>query len=206
MKTLWKPLSLSIILFLFSCTVKRIEMPTYEGVDVGEIIAGRSSIKSVEATFSIEFEKDDSTMTGDAVIELTDEVLSLRVYSLGFLAAEVIAENGVIKSNPRLDRNKSAILVDGLTNSFLWWTIKNYEIEEKDDMYQLRSSWRKLLIDKKTMLPRQQTIELDNGRELNVFYEEPANSGEFWYPSKMRIELSRYAVTLKIKTISFTPH
>lgn len=206
MKTLWKPLSLSIILFLFSCTVKRIEMPTYEGVDVREIIAGRSSIKSVEATFSIEFEKDDSTVTGDAVIELTDEVLSLRVYSLGFLAAEVTAENGVIKSNPRLDRNKSAILVDGLTNSFLWWTIKNYEIEEKDDMYQLRSSWRKLLIDKKTMLPRQQTIDLDNGRELNVFYEEPANSGEFWYPSKMRIELTRYAVTLKIKTISFKPH
>ncbi len=206
MKTLWKPLSLSIILFLFSCTVKRIEMPAYEGVDVREIIAGRSSIKSVEATFSIEFEKDDSTMTGDAVIELTDEVLSLRVYSLGFLAAEVTAENGVIKSNPRLDTNKSAILVDGLTNSFLWWTIKNYEIEEKNGMYQLRNSSRKLLIDKKTMLPRQQTIELDNGRELNVFYEEPANSGEFWYPSKMRIELSRYAVTLKIKTISFKPH
>lgn len=192
------------LLFLTSCTTKRIELPNYEGLDVREVIAERNGIESVAATFSVEFEKNDSTITGDAALELTDNSLDLRIYSLGFLVAEVTEADGVVKSNPELNRNKSMLLVDGLRNGIFWWRIRDYDVEEQHGMYQLRNSWQRILIDKKTMLPTYQSIELDNSRELRIFYEDPLSSGKFWYPSRMKIELSGYVVRLQIKSISFT--
>ncbi|MBI5204709.1 MAG: hypothetical protein HZA11_07320 [Nitrospirae bacterium] len=195
----------SALVLLTSCSTKRVELPSYEGSDIKKTIAERSDIKSVAATFYVEFEKDDSIITGDAALELTDETLDLRIYSLGFLVAELTEANGIIKSEPELSRNKKIILVDGLRNSILWWTIKDYNIEEQNGIYQLRNSWQSIAIDKKTMLPTHQTIELDNGRELRILYEGPVSNGNFWYPSKIKIELSRYTVKLQIKTISFLP-
>lgn len=196
-------LSTVYCLLLASCATKRVELPDYTGVDIKTIIAERSSIKGVTATFSVEFEKDDSITTGDAALELTDKTLTLRIYSLGFLIGELTEEDGVIRSNPELSRNKSIILVDGLRNSILWWTIKDYKMEEQDRIYYLMNSQQRLLIDKKTMLPKSQTIELNNGKELRIFYEDPMNSEGFWYPSTMRIEFSRYVMRLQIKSISF---
>jgi len=195
----------SALILLTSCSAKRVELPNYEGSDIKKTIAERSDIKSVAATFYVEFEKDDSIITGDAALELTDETLDLRIYSLGFLVAELTEANGIIKSEPELSRNKKIILVDGLRNSILWWMIKDYNIEEQNGIYQLRNSWQSIAIDKKTMLPTHQIIELDNGRELRIFYEGPVSNGNFWYPSKIKIELSRYTVKLQIKTISFLP-
>ncbi|MBI4689408.1 MAG: hypothetical protein HY754_03945 [Nitrospirae bacterium] len=190
-------------LLLFSCTTKRVEMPDYEGVNVRDVITKLNDIESVEATFSVEIERNDSTITGDAALELTDHTLALRIYSLGFLVAEVTEADGVIKSNPELSRNRGIILVDGLRNSILWWRIKNYEVEDQDEVYHLKNSWKRILIDKKTMLPVSQTIELEDGKELRIFYEEPMYNGELWHPSRMRIELLRYLVSLEIKTILF---
>ncbi|MCG2708782.1 MAG: hypothetical protein L6246_00440 [Thermodesulfovibrionales bacterium] len=194
-----------LLFFLFSCTAKRVELPDYEGIDIRKIITERSSIKGVNATFHIEFEKNDSTMSGDAALTLTERTLDLRIYSMGFLMAEIKETDGIIKSSPPSDRNKNTILVEGLRNSILWWLIKNYEVEEQNGNYHIRNSNRRIVIDKKTMLPVSQTIELDNGKELRISYEEPANSSGFWYPSRMKIELSRYVVKLQIKSLDFIP-
>ena len=53
------------------------------------------------------------------------------------------------------------------------------------------------------MLPVRQIIALGDGRELDIFYENPEKSGDTWYQSKIRIELSRYTVTLNIKDMLF---
>ena len=193
-------------LFTFSCASKRIELPDYEGADIKKIITERSSIKGVNATFHVEFEKTDSTIAGDAALTLTERTLDLRIYSMGFLMAEIKETDGIIKSAPPSDRNKNIILVEGLRSSMLWWLIKDYEIEEQNGNYHIRNSSRKIVIDKKTMLPVSQTIELDSGKELRISYEEPANSNGFWYPSRMKIELSKYVVKLQIKSISSIPH
>ncbi|MDP2277372.1 MAG: hypothetical protein Q8K51_04025 [Nitrospirota bacterium] len=199
-------ISIVLLFFLFSCTAKRVELPDYEGVDVRTVITERKSIKGVNVTFHIEFEKNDSTIAGDAALELTDETLDLRIYSFGLLGLELTEANGMIKSNPELSRSKRIILVEGLRSSILWWLIKDYAIEEQNSNYHIRNSSRKIVIDKKTMLPVSQTIELDNGKELRISYEEPANSDGFWYPSRMKIELSKYVVKLQIKSISSIPH
>lgn len=194
------------LLSLFSCATPRVEMPVYEGIDVKDVLYSKNSISAIDTTFSIVFEKDDTEIKGDGVLNISrDGNLNLRVYSFGFLALELISEDGIIKSNPRLDRSKGTILTSGLRDCLFWWDIKDFEIDEKDGIYLLINPSRKIWMDRKTMLPIKQTVALEDGRKLNIYYESPEKISDVWYPSKIRIELSTYSVTLKIKEISFTP-
>ncbi|HTR44645.1 MAG TPA: hypothetical protein VMH06_02960 [Thermodesulfovibrionales bacterium] len=190
---------------VLSCAPKRVEMPSFEGVTLEDELARRCAVQALTSTFSIEFEKDGGVVKGDAVLKLTPETLELRVYSLGFLVAEVTADETSTTSDPPIDRNRIALLVEGLRNSFFWWSIQNGEIREEDNIYRVRNSWRRVYISKKTFLPERQVIELEDGRELEVTYEEPDRISGVWFPSRLRIALSRYSVNLKIKTLSVTP-
>jgi hypothetical protein len=195
---------ISCILFSCSCTAKRVELPVYEGIDVREALSSKNNISSVDTTFSITFEKDDSEIRGDGIVNMSrNGNLTMRIYSFGFLAFEITSENGFIKSAPAVDRNKSIILTYGLRDCIFWWDMEDFEIEEKEDYYIIRNLTRTLWLDRKTMFPKKQIISLEENRQLNIYYENPEKSGDIWYPSRIRIELSKYAVTLKIKDISF---
>ncbi|MCL4457767.1 MAG: hypothetical protein M1147_10755 [Nitrospirae bacterium] len=189
--------------FIVSCAPKHVEMPSYERADLNETISELKKIQSIEAVLSVDYEKGDSAMSGDASLVLSENNLDLKLYYLGFLAGEVKEENGVIiKNKPKLDRNKSAILVDGLKNSFFWWNIRDYTLHEKEDSYELKNSYRKLFISKKTLLPVQQIIETNDGEKLNIFYDSPVKIEEEWYNSAMRIEFKNYIVRIKVKSYS----
>ena len=195
---------LSSISFLFSCTAKRVEMPVYEGIDIKDVLSSKNNISAIETTLSIIFEDDNTRIRGDGVLNVSrNGDLSMRVYSFGFLAFEMTSENGTIKSAPMIDRNKGTILTYGLKDCLFWWDIKDFEIEEKENNYLLKNLTRKLWIDRKTMFPVKQIISLEDGRELNISYENPEKVNDIWYPSKIRIGLLNYSVTLKIKDISF---
>jgi hypothetical protein len=190
---------------LFSCAPKRVEIPTYEGIDVKEVLSTKNTISTIDATFSIVFEKDDSEMRGEGVLNISRiGDLNLRVYSFGFLALEVTSENGVIQSNPRIDKNKTKILTQGLRDCLFWWDIQDYEVDDKDDVYHLKNFSREVWFDKKTILPIKQKVALENGRELHMSYEDMEKTGDVWYPSAITIELSQYTVKLRIKEILFS--
>ena len=204
LKIVWRLLLLSTLFFLLSCVTPRVEMPVYEGIDVRDVLNSRNTISSIDTTFSIIFEKDDTEIRGDGVLNISrNGNLNLRVYSFGFLALELTSEDGIIKSVPRLDRGKSTILTYGLRDCLFWWDINDFEVAEKDGMYLLRNPFRKIWIDGKTMLPLKQIITLEDGRDIAISYENPEKVGDIWYPLKIRIELSHYFVTLKIKEILF---
>jgi hypothetical protein len=192
----------SVLMLLASCSTKRVGIPTYEGVDLRDELSKKESIHSLDSTFSIEFIKEGNIMKGDAVLRLTRDSLDLQVYSLGFLIAEVSANSTSTRSNPSIDRNRLFMLVDGLRNSFFWWSIKNPEIRDDHDSFRVSNSWRRLFVNRKTIMPEKQFIELDDGRELKVIYEEPAPMDGIWFPSKMRIELSNQSISLGIKTLT----
>lgn len=194
----------SAIIFLYSCAAKHVEMPAYEGIDVREVLSSRKDVASIETTFSITFEKEDTEIRGNGILNISrNGDLRMRVYSFGFLAFEMTSENGIMKSVPAIDRNKGIILTYGLRDCLFWWDLKDFAITEKGDCFVLRNHERELWLDKKTAFPTKQIIFLEEGKELNIYYENPEKTGNLWYPSKIRIELSRYAVTLQVKDISF---
>ncbi|HAK87498.1 MAG: hypothetical protein A2077_02510 [Nitrospirae bacterium GWC2_46_6] len=214
-----------LVLLLVSCAPKHVEVPSYERADLNETISELKKIRTIEAVLSVDYEKGDSAMSGDASMNLSEKSLDLKLYYLGFLAGEVKEENGVIiKNKPRLDKNKSAILVDGLKNSFFWWNMQDYTLQEREDSYELKNSYRKLFISKKTLLPVRQIIEINDGEKLNILYDSPVkqNAGEkesneksagpslitddsspsSWYNSALRIEFKNYIVRIKVKSYS----
>jgi hypothetical protein len=194
----------SIFILLAACAPRKIEMPSYEGRDFREVIAGMQNISEIETKMSIVFEKVDTEMMGDGALSISrDGDMSLRVYSLGFLAMEVTSREGTVKSTPRLDKSKTMILTKGLRDCLFWWDIKDFTLSEDRDAYLLINGERELWVDRKTLLPRKQIIRFDGDKELTIYYERPARENDVWYQSKMRIELSRYRVTLTVKNISF---
>jgi len=129
--------------------------------------------------------------------------MNMRIYYLGFLYAELSSVNGVVKSSRAVDKSKALMLTYGLRDCLFWWDIKDFEKKEQEGNFILTNSQRRIWIDGKTMLPVRQVISLEDGKELNISYENPDKIGGSWYPSKIRIELSRYAVTLRIKDMAF---
>lgn len=198
-----------------SCAPKYAEKPSREGVALSEVLAKMNAVQSVEAALSIDYEKNDATMSGDAFLIISPASLDLRIYYLGFLAGEVKENNGVIKSKPKLDKYKSIVLVDGLRNSFMWWTISDYTIEDRGDIYVLRNFNRTLTISKQNLLPLEQIIELDNGEEMTISYNEPAlNKPEkekngldpaiAWYQSHLTIRYRNHQVKVWVKSYTAT--
>ncbi len=198
-------LSVLCFLLLLSCAARRVEIPTFEGVDPKVILAEKENIKSLESTLYIEFEKDGSIMKGDGVLRLTPDSMDLQIYSLGFLVAEVSSNGDVAHSNPPIEKKRLLMLIEGLRHSFFWWSVRNPVIRDYNDTYRVSNSWKKLFLNKRTMMPEKQIIELEGGRQLTAYYEEPALLGGIWFPSRMRLELSSQSVNLKIKTLSLDP-
>lgn len=197
-------LSILCMLLFSSCAKPRIELPSYDGVDVKDVLAEKSTISSIETDMSITFEKDDTEIKGNGILNISKNGdMTLRIYSFGFLAFELISEDGLVRSKPLIERQKGTILTYGLRDCLFWWDVEDNDILEDADQYLLQDSSRIIWMDKKTLLPVQQIIALQDGRELNILYDNPAVSDNIWYPSKIRIELVRYAVTLKIKDILF---
>ncbi|NWF52520.1 MAG: hypothetical protein HXY47_05490 [Nitrospirae bacterium] len=204
MKTVLKLSLLSITIILISCAVQRVEVPVFEGIDFKEVLNSKKDISVINTIFSITFAKDDTEMKGEGVLNISrNGNLNLRVYSLGFLALEILSENGFIKSNLRIDKNKSRILTEGLRDCFFWWDIDDYTVNEGEDMVFLKNLTREIWLDRKTMLPVKQVILLEDGRELIINYADNEKLDGVWYPSCMRIELLKYSVRLKVKDISF---
>jgi len=180
------------------------EPPLFEERSLDEVMAEKSGISHIDATFSVIFEKADSEIRGDGALNIFNNGnLELRVYSLGFLAMELTSRDGVVKSNPPLDSSKKTILTQGLRDCLFWWDIKDFTVEDEGGYYLLRNTEREILIDKKSILPRKQLIYFSNGRVLTVYYDNPAREEGILYQSRMRIELSKYAVTLVVKKIHF---
>ncbi|MBI5849208.1 MAG: hypothetical protein HZB31_14895 [Nitrospirae bacterium] len=179
-------------------------MPVVEQRSIAVVLAERRLIERIHAAMSVVFEKTDSETHGDAVIDIAqDGDLHMKVYTLGILVMDLTAKNGLVRSTPKLDKNKTAILTQGLRDSLFWWDSKDFAIQEENDHLILQNAAREVVLDRKTLLPQKQRIFFDDGKQLTVFYSNPAQTKGVWYQSKMRIELSRYAVTLSVREISF---
>jgi len=203
-KNVLKLFCLSIVLLFVSCAHEKIEAPSFEGRDVREVLSEKNRISEIETKFSIVFEKKDSEIRGDGALDIASAGdMSLRVYSLGFLAMEVTSKEGTVKSTPHLDRNKTEILTRGLRDCLFWWDLKDFAVQEDDGCYLLKNPEREIWIDKRTLLPKRQRIYFEEGKYLNVYYDDPAVENDVWYQSKIRIELAKYTVTLFVKNMLF---
>jgi len=194
----------SVIVFAAACAPTKVEVPLLDERGLDAVLAERKSIERIDAAMSVVFEKKDSAMYGDAVLDITRSGdLHLKVYTLGILGMDLSSSKGVVKSMPRLDKAKTTILTQGLRDCLFWWDLQDYAIREEGDYLVLQNATRSVWLDRKSLLPGKQSIDFGDGKQLTVLYDSPVRQSGIWYQSKMRIELQRYAVTLTVKEISF---
>ena len=197
---------ISIVILSTACAgkIKQGEIPSYEGKAFSELVSEKNDIKDIEMKFAILFEKKDSEIRGDAALEISRSGdMSLRVYSLGFLAMELTSRDGVVRTAPALDRGKKLILTRGLRDCLFWWDMEDFSLFEEGGRYLLRGPDRELWIDKRTFLPERQNIYFEDGKVLNVHYSGPTKEDDVWYQSKIRIEYLQYSVTFTVKHMAF---
>lgn len=213
----WLLTSVSCLLLLISCAAPKLaEKPSHRGTSLNDALSQYRKISSISTVVGLDYEKNDVIMSGDASMSVSPDKLSLRIYYLGFLQGEVYEENGKIKSKPKLDKNKSLILVEGLKSSLFWWNITDYTVTETADAYELRNGYRRVVVNKESLLPVEQTIELENGDTIAISYDTPSriisedgketldNSPLSWYQSRVRIQLKNYIVRINVKSYSLT--
>ncbi len=194
----------SLLVTMAACAPARVVAPSLEGRDLREYLSARNGISEIETQFSILFERNDSDMRGDAALTISKNGdMSLRVYSLGFLAMEVSSKDGVTKSRPHLDKGRTDLLTRGLRDCLFWWDVGDYTITDEGARYVVRNAEREIWLNKKTLLPERQRIWLDDDKELTVSYSDPEERNGVWYQSKIRIELMKYSVTLRVKEMAF---
>lgn len=198
------------LIFIPSCSYRYAQVPNLsDEISLDDMLKRLNSINDIEAVLSVEYESSDNSMSGDALLKMSKDSLNLRIYYLGFLVGEVSEKEGIIMSNPKLSRNKSAILIDGLRNSLFWWYIEEYTRLDGEDLYILENSFKRVFIDKKTFLPIRQTVELRDGERLEILYEIPKRVEEsekdtffeLWYNSKITFKLKNHIATIKIKNL-----
>jgi hypothetical protein len=200
--------SLIFLLFAISCAPRPIQVAVIDGISIDEMIKRLNNINSIETVLTIEYENEDNLMSGDASLGISKDNLNLRIYYLGFLVGEISERDGVITSKPKLNKNKSTILVDGIKNSLFWWNINDYVLHTKDDFYILENVNRKVFIDKKTLLPIKQLIEFGDGEKLEIVYDIPKKIDEttnsqlqdLWYNSTISFKLKNHTAKIKIKS------
>jgi hypothetical protein len=197
--------SVSFLLFFMACAPKKVEVPAFAPKSLDELLSEKNGLFEIDTSFEIVLKKSDTEISGNGILNIHEKGdLSLRVYSIGLLMMELSSKNHIIKSNPRLDKNRTAILTQGLRDCFFWWDIKDFTVSDSEaGLYLLENRNRSLWIDKKTSLPIKQNIHFDDGKELTIFYDNPAEENSIRYQSRMRIELSKNTVILTIKNISF---
>jgi hypothetical protein len=213
----WLLTSVSCLLLLISCAAPKLaEKPSHRGTSLNDALSQYRKISSISTVVGLDYEKNDVIMSGDASLSVSPDKLSLRIYYLGFLQGEVYEENGKIKSKPKLDKNKSLILVEGLKSSLFWWNITDYTVTETADAYELRNGYRRVVVNKESLLPVEQTLELENGDTIAISYDTPSriisedgketldNSPLSWYQSRVRIQLKNYIVRINVKSYSLT--
>jgi hypothetical protein len=195
------------ILLLSSCAPVRVEMPSYGGKTFRQVLSGMQDVSAVKTRFSIVFVNDGRERRGDAALDLAQNGdMSLRIYSLGFLATELSSKDGVVRSSPPIDPDKYFILTEGLKDCFFWWSMRDRSLTDEDGRYILADARRTVLVDKKTFLPSRQEILFDNGREVDIYYDRPARDGDSWYQSRIRIEYGGYSATLLVSHMEFEHH
>jgi hypothetical protein len=194
---------LSVLVLSFACVPKRVEVPSYEGKDLHDILSERSAITDIDTVFSIRVETDGTQTRGDAALHVTREgAIALRVYSLGFLALEVETDNGDVRCSEAMSMENKYMLTKGLRDGLFWWDVDG-PIAERDGHYTLAGADREVWIDKETFLPARQAIAL-GGQTLVIRYAAPARSaGGVWYQSKMSMGLGKYRATISIDKMSF---
>ncbi|MCX8028304.1 MAG: hypothetical protein N3A62_10710 [Thermodesulfovibrionales bacterium] len=198
------------ISLLISCATRQLAMPDVKDVNLETLFSELSRIKGVEASIEIEFDKGDAVINGDMFLKADDTNLTIRLYYLGFPAGEITEKDGEIKNTMKISKRKAHMIAQGLKRSLFWWKNPFTQVIDNPDSYTLIGNDLVVSIDKKTLLPRTQTVRLPDGEVVDITYLEPKQvepeqkTGGItdWYQSSVILSYQNYKASTRINSLT----
>lgn len=207
-------LLLFCFLLLFSGCAKKVPSPLPEGVTVPEksfqeYLAELDSLERIKFLFTIKINKQDEEISGNASMTVNREEVLLRVYSFGFLISEIkLSQGHIFTEGKKIPDEKAYLLIEALRSCLLWWDMEEREIEDKDNRYIVRNSWRKVYVYR-NYLPEKQEIYLPEVPSAVIIYDKPllylieeAHNRGLWFPSEIKVRLQGNEIRLNIEKIT----
>ncbi len=201
-------IAIILLIITLSCA-KRLTFSPEQRLTPEEYLQELKKIKNMKFIFSINLKRNDETISGDASLKINGEETKLSIYSMGFLISEIKTEgNSIEMKGKNLNKEKAILLIEGLRNTFMWWNIEEMEIQKIDDTVILRNSWRKVFLERRSLIPFQQYIYLDRSFTISILYSEPEkisainNIDSLYFPSKINITIPKNGeIIMKVKEI-----
>jgi len=188
---------LTVLLFLVgfplaACApkIKPVEVPEYKGT-LSSFLNENSFWEGLSGSFSLVLKKPDGqVLSADAFIQAGPEKLEMRFYRFGFPAGELVEE-----PDPRYEHLKEAI-----KNALIWWRVGDYRAASLENEYLLEADSRSLVLDRKTLVPLNQSLFLPEGT-VTISYSAYQRLETLWYPFRMEIRYSGYELDLAAKKL-----
>lgn len=199
------------VVLLFSGCAKKLpslsEITTAPEKPIQEYLTELDSLKEIKFLFTIKINKQGEELSGSASMTFNGEDILLRVYSLGFLISEIKFSQGqILTEGKKISDEKVYLLIEMLKSTFLWWNMEEREIEEMDDRYIVRNSWKKLYLYR-NYLPEKQEIYLPEISSVVIKYDKPhlysmdAPNKGLWFPSEITTRLQGNEIKINIEKI-----
>lgn len=200
-----------LIVLITGCAKKVAQGPFYEGYSLQALLHELKGTCGIEASIEISYERGDSTLSGDLYLKANHREMLLRYYYLGLPAGEMLYRDGeIVSSNVRISKARTRLLAEGIKNSIFWWQVDYDEQYETDEVYILRAIGREINIDKKSLLPLNQTLRLSNGELVSISYSNPKKlhpekdnqRPNDWYQSQVQIQYRDHSLDATIRRLS----
>jgi hypothetical protein len=89
--------------------------------------------------------------------------------------------------------------------SVFWWEgIEHASLIKKGNEYIVRARNKVIHLDTSTLLPKRQEITVKN-RKILIRYDKPQIESDYWYPSKVTIEIGAYRFTVRVDRLIINP-
>lgn len=193
----------SIVFTVYSCIprvetviepncVKEVKQLSFE-----ELLARLSKVHSIKGTASVELKTPEKVLSGDALLKIDGNDLELKTYSVGVQAGELSQKSGVIYSDPKLEPYEEVFFINTIRNGLFWWKLNNRKTQKGAYLIQIYNSKRHTDIDRKTLLPMEQKIRLENGYELTIKYKQVFCTEGVWFPAQIEASLEGLRISIE---------
>jgi hypothetical protein len=130
----------------------------------------------------------------------------MRVYKFGMLVKDFVFRDGELYVlSGKINKNIKQLGNEFYGSIFWWDNMKDGVMLVDEDKYIITSENRQVHLDKSTLVPLKQMINLEKRRIEIIYGEALQNKEGFRYPSTMQVQIGALYFSIKIKKLLSNP-
>jgi hypothetical protein len=200
---------LVLTFYLFGCAPRIAPPPLYKDLELSleEVISIVSKdIKVLKAVVGMNIERDNKSYSyvDASVLIKRPNLVHIRTYRFGILVGDyLIKDNAVYVLSGKGSELKE--FGEEFFYSIFWWdNIRDGLMYREEAEYIIKAENREIHLDRATLLPLRQRIQVGN-KDISIVYSEPEREEDFWYPSVIRIDINAYRFIIDVKKLIINP-